>query len=117
MVETLIGSTAGGDGSFLSSNAPGIILLSTSGVVGMIFIMKWLVRFQREFTKFYIDENTKLRAEVRELKKEIESKEEEINSHMMKITECEIKLRSQEAQLDRLNRIVDIRRRSTREDR
>lgn len=106
---------------FTNSNFPGIILLTTSGIVGMIFIMRWLVRFQREFTQFYIEENQKLRLQVNELRQEVDKKEEEISSarqeltehrreSMYKLSDCEIRLAAQEDHIKRLNGIIERRK-------
>lgn len=111
---------------FTSSNFPGIILLSASGVVGMIFIMRWLVRFSKEFTQFYMEENQKLRAEVDELKEEVKSKDTQLaeaksaldeykRDNMYKIAELEIRLADQDAHINRLNKIIE-RRQLTEED-
>jgi uncharacterized membrane protein len=117
---------AAGDGAleniFTSSNFPGIVLLSASGVIGMIFIMRWLVRFQREFTNFYIEENKKLRTEVVELKKEVEAKDDiisELKIGQARLTrlceEQEARATDHEKTIDRLNRIIE-RRKLTEED-
>lgn len=111
---------------FTSSQFPGIVLLSASGILGMIFIMRWLVRFQKEFTNFYIEENKKLRLEVTELKKEVDAKEDEIQEArseldhykretMYRMAELEIKIAAQDEHIGRLNRIIE-RRKLTEED-
>lgn len=114
------------DNVLTSSNFPGIILLSASGVVGMIFIMRHLIRFSREFTQFYMEENQKLRGEVEELKDELKSKDEALadanraldehkRDNMYKIAELEIRLADQDSHIKRLNRIIE-RRKLTEED-
>lgn len=45
-------------------NFPGVALLATSGVVALIFIVRWMIKFQRDFTNFYVDENNKLRERI-----------------------------------------------------
>ena len=118
--------SSGLDNVLTSSNFPGIILLSASGVVGMIFIMRHLIRFSKEFTQFYMEENQKLRAEVEELKDEVKSKDEALASanralddhkrdNMYKIAELEIRLADQDSHIKRLNRIIE-RRKLTEED-
>ena len=111
---------------FTSSNFPGIILLSASGVLGMSFIMRHLIRFSREFTEFYMEENKKLRVEVDDLKKEVSEKDERLSEanraldehkrdNMYKIAELEIRIAGQEEHIGRLNRIIE-RRKLTEED-
>lgn len=56
-------------------NFPAVALLATSGVLALIFIARWMMKFQREFTNFYIDENNKLRARIDVLEEEIVDKD------------------------------------------
>lgn len=36
-------------------NVPGVVLLATSGVGAMFFIVRWMIKYQREFTNFRTD--------------------------------------------------------------
>lgn len=93
-----------------AQNIPGIILLSASGVVGMIFIVRWMVKFQKEFTQFYIEENKKLRERVDELETDVQERDRKIAEHERTINRLAIKLDEHEATIERLNRIIDRRR-------
>lgn len=61
-------------------NFPAVALLATSGVIGLVFIVRWMIRFQREFTNFYIDENNKLRARIDDLEAEVLAKDDKITA-------------------------------------
>lgn len=61
-------------------NLPAVGLLATSGVIGLIFIVRWMIKFQREFTNFYIDENNKLRLRIDDLEKEAIAKDDKISA-------------------------------------
>jgi len=77
----LLGQSDTGLGGTLSDmNFPAVALLATSGVVGLIFIVRWMIRFQREFTNFYIEENNKLRARIDDLETEVLAKDAKITA-------------------------------------
>lgn len=59
-------------------NFPGVVLLASSGIVALIFIVRWMIRFQRDFTNFYVDENNKLRMRVDDLEAEAQIKDREL---------------------------------------
>ena len=112
---------SGLDNLLTNANFPGVAILATSGVLGMIFVIRQMVKFQREFTDFYVAENKKLRVEVSEkedeieqLRKELEATRQELIDHkresMYKLAECEIKLASQEDHIQRLHTIVERRK-------
>lgn len=61
----------GGLGDSLGVNLPAVVLLATSGVGAMMFMFRSIVKFQRELTNVYIEENQKLRTRVEVLEAEI----------------------------------------------
>lgn len=93
-----------------AQNVPGIIVLSASGLVGMFFVVRWMVKFQKEFTNFYVEENKKLRERVDELEEEIKTKDKEVNEQARHINKMQIMLDEHEATIARLNRIVERRK-------
>ncbi len=58
-------------GDSLGVNLPAVVLLATSGVGAMIFMFRSIVKFQREMTAVYVDENQKLRQRIEHLEAEI----------------------------------------------
>lgn len=92
-----------------AQNVPGILLLSTSGLVGMLFVVRWMIRFQKEFTNFYVEENRKLRERVDELEEEGKEKDKVINEQGRTIANMQIRLDQHEATITRLNNIIDRR--------
>ncbi len=61
----------GGLDDSLGVNLPAVVLLATSGVGAMIFMFRSIVKFQREMTAVYVDENQKLRQRIEVLEAEI----------------------------------------------
>jgi len=101
----------------LPVNAGAILLLTTSGLIGMIFILRWMIRFQREFTDFYVEENTKLRGRIddldkdsRELKLESKTKDETIALQARSLSVLEIRVQEHEATISRLSHVIDRRK-------
>lgn len=86
------------------SNFPAVALLATSGVIGLIFILRWMVKFQREFTNFYIDENNKLRGRIEDLEAEAISKTAEITAAARELLKYE---READARMRVLERTID----------
>lgn len=75
----LAAADGGGVGDALSSvNFPAVAVLATSGVIGLFVIIRWMVKYQREFTDLYVDENNKLRARIDTLEAECITKDAEI---------------------------------------
>lgn len=118
---------SGLDNLLTNANFPGVAILATSGVLGMIFVIRQMVKFQREFTDFYVAENKKLRVDVaekedqiEELRKELEATREEFTEHkresMYKLAECEIKIAAQHDHIERLHTIVERRKLEREED-
>lgn len=100
-----------------AQNVPGIVLLSSTGIVGMFFVVRWMVKFQKEFTAYYVEENKKLRERVDELEDEVRTKDTKIDEQARHINQMQIQLDRNEARLaeheatiTRLNRIIDRRR-------
>ena len=58
-------------------NLPAVVALGVSGSAGMFFIVRWMVRYQREFTDVYVAENKKLRDRVDDLEAERRAKDAE----------------------------------------
>lgn len=85
-------------------NFPAVALLATSGVIGLIFILRWMVKFQREFTNFYIDENNKLRGRIEDLEAEAISKTAEITAAARELLKYE---READARMRVLERTID----------
>lgn len=116
MVREIIGygaliASAGGtfDEVLADGNFPGILLLSASGVIGMIFIVRWMIRFQREFTNFYIEENQKLRNRVDELEEEVQQKDDKITDLKIEVGRLRRTTEDHEATIARLNKIIERR--------
>jgi len=62
--------------TFLSnSSSPGIALLAASGGGGLYFTIRWMIKYQKEFTDFYMAENRKLRERIDALEAEILAKD------------------------------------------
>lgn len=59
-------------------NLPGLIVLGATGIPTMFFIVRWMIKYQREFTAFYIEENNKLRLRIDALEAEVEAKDEKL---------------------------------------
>lgn len=115
-------SGADSEGGFLNTlsdaNFPGVVLLGAGGSVGLFFIIRWMVGFQREFTEFYVAENRKLREEVETLRKERDERDEEVNKvqrehldmekkHAETIRGLETKVAEHQTTIDRLQRIIN----------
>lgn len=81
-------------------NFPGIALLSVSGLIGMTFVVKWMVRFQREFTNFYVEENHKLRSRIDGLEEEVISKDKKISDQHRKMVQLELESSRRIAELE-----------------
>lgn len=107
----LVASAGGTMDEVLSNgNFPGILLLSASGVVGMIFIVRWMVSFQKEFTQFYIEENQKLRGRVDELESEVQERDDKITDLKTEVGRLRRTTEDHEATIARLNRIIERRK-------
>lgn len=69
-------ATGGGVSDVLAEvDLPALAFLGTSGVLGMIYVLRWLTKYHREVTNAYIDENTKLRVRVDDLEAEVLAKD------------------------------------------
>lgn len=111
VISILIVSSADPVGDLVNAqNFPGIVLLSASGLVGMFFVVRWMVKFQKEFTAYYVEENKKLRERVDDLEEEIQAKDRKLAEQDRHINLMQIKLDEHEATIARLNRIIDRRR-------
>lgn len=109
---TIVTSASTLDDVVNAQNVPGILLLSASGLMGMIFIVRWMIRFQKEFTNFYVEENKKLRERVDTLETEVIEKDRKLAEQERHLNQMQIKLDEHEATIARLNRIIDRRRMS-----
>lgn len=91
MWQTILWAVSGGGivDDIEGVNLPAVVLLALSGVTGMFFIVRWMVRYQREFTDVYVAENKKQRAEIDELKAEIRTKDIEAAVAQRKLLEYE----------------------------
>lgn len=83
-----------------STNVPAVLLLATSGVIGLFFIARWMVKFQREFTNFYITENTKLRERIDAMEAEIVRKDELLSANIRDQLKYETKTTRQISELE-----------------
>ena len=97
-------------------NFPAVALLATSGVIGLIFIVRWMIKFQREFTNFYIDENNKLRARIDTLEAEVIDKDAKITASTRELLkherEADVRIRALERTIDQHEvTIADLQRR------
>lgn len=68
-------SDGGLSDSISGVNLPGVVLLAVSGVGAMFFIVRWMVRFQREFTDVYVTENRALRDRIDTLTADVTAKD------------------------------------------
>jgi predicted nuclease with TOPRIM domain len=59
-----------------NSNFPGLVVLGLGSLPAMFFLVRWMMRFQKEFTDFYIQENKKLRERIDTLELEIQKKDD-----------------------------------------
>ena len=59
-------------------NLPGLIVLAATGIPTMFFIVRWMIKYQREFTAFYIEENNKLRLRIDALEAEVATKDQKL---------------------------------------
>lgn len=100
-LERLVGQVDDGLTQTISNlDLPAVGLLASSGVIGLIFIVRWMIKFQREFTNFYIDENNKLRLRIDACEVEIKDKEDQITAstrEMLKYErEADVRMRALE---------------------
>jgi phage shock protein A len=110
-LSALVGSSSGTlDEVLASGNFPGILLLSGSGVIGMIFIVRWMIHFQRDFTNFYIEENQKLRSRVDDLEHEVQERDDKITDLKTEVGRLRRTTEDHEATIARLNRIIERRK-------
>lgn len=93
-----------------NANYPGLIVLAAAGIPAMFFVVKWMVRFQRELTNYYIQENQKLRERIEELETEISSKDDLILEGRQEIGELKVKVHDLEITVARLNGIIERRK-------
>jgi hypothetical protein len=101
---------------FSDINFPGVVLLATSGVVALFFIVRWMIRFQRDFTNFYVDENNKQRERIDQLESEAVTKEQEMAKIRRDTLEFELtqsrKISELETRIARQDDVIsDLRRR------
>ncbi len=101
---------SGLDNVLTNANFPGIAILATSGVLGMIFVIRQMVKFQREFTNFYVEENQKLRVRVDELEQEVQDKVDAFTD--LKVEQGRLRRLCEEHEhtIERLNRIIERRK-------
>jgi hypothetical protein len=85
------------------TNFPGLVLLGVAGIPGVFYLVRWMVKLQREFTDVYIEENKKLRLRLDELETEGQTKDKQI-------VELLTKVGSLENQVAHLNDIIDRRK-------
>ncbi len=98
------------------ANLPAIVLLATSGVTGVFFIVRWMMKYQREFTNFYVEENNKLRARIDQLEAEAIAKDEKYMLTRREFLAYEVtssrQIRDMEATIERHEAtIADMQRR------
>lgn len=79
-----------------NTNFPGIILLGIGAIPCLFLLFRWLFKFNREFTNFYIEENQKLRERVDELETEIHQKDELILEFRAEVGRLKLSVEKQE---------------------
>lgn len=106
--------TAAGEEGFTellqSTNFPGVILLGLAGIPAMFFLVRWMVRFQREFTDFYIQENHKLRDRVDSLEEEAQAKDSTIVTLNTQIGDLQNRVAAHERTIAHLERVMERRK-------
>ena len=111
MMESILSGTETGWPDLVSNdNFPGVIILGIAGIPSLFFLIRWMVKFQREFTDFYIQENQKLRERVDSLEEEVQGKDETILGLRLELGQLQHTVSSHELTIARLNEIIDRRK-------
>lgn len=109
LIEAAADGGGGWDSLLTNVNFPGVALIAASGIVGMVFVIRWMIRFQREFTDFYVAENQKLRTRVETLEAETQAKDDKITELKIEVGRVVRRCEDHEATIARLNRIIERR--------
>lgn len=94
--DTLLGQS-GAQEFDLDFTDPRLLLLAGTMSGMFIFVLRQMVLYQKHFTKFYIEENTKLRGRVDELEKEVEH----LNVANLSLTRENMSLRGELSEVSR----------------
>lgn len=116
IAEVMAAADGGWSDIVTNTNFPGVVVLGLAGLPAMFFLFRWMIRFQKEFTEFYIAENQKLRERVDELEEEVRTKDTTILEFRAEIWELKAKHQEQERQITYLNGIIDRRKLGDRRD-
>lgn len=100
----------GWDDLVTNTNFPGVIVLAMAGLPTLFFLMRWLIKFQREFTEFYIAENKKLRDQVEELSEETRTKDDLILELKSEVGLLKLVVEGHERTIEHLNHIIERRK-------
>ena len=100
-----------------------MIVLAFASIPTMMIMIRWVIKYQRDFTAVYAAENDKLRDRVDSLEAEIEVKNDKIVELNKKVGECETRLflhevtiMSHENTITHLNDVIDRRKLKRREE-
>ena len=100
-----------------------MIVLAFAAIPTTLILIRWVIKFQRDFTAVYAAENDKLRKRVDELEAEIETKNTTIGELQAKVGRCEsrlfmheITIVAHENTISHLNEIVERRKLKRREE-
>jgi len=97
------------------TNFPGVIVLGIAAIPTLIILIRWMIKFQREFLQFYIQENKKLRERVDELEEDVRVKDDLILELKEEMGLLRLQVSGQIHTIERLERIVE-RRKMDRDD-
>jgi hypothetical protein len=78
-----------------------VILLGGGGAL-LWFIIRNMVAYQRYFTNFYMEENVKLRLEVKETREEVDELRAQVGTKDLEILQLQLKNGSLQVQVDML---------------
>jgi hypothetical protein len=78
-----------------------VILLGGGGAL-LWFIIRNMVSYQRYFTNFYMEENVKLRLEVKETREEVDELRAQVGTKDLEILQLQIKNGNLQVQIDML---------------
>lgn len=93
-----------------NNSSPGIIILGVAAIPSLFFLVRWMIKFQRDFTNFYVEENQKLRDRVDELEKEVKQKDDFIFDMRTEMQVMKLKILKHESTIEHLEGIIERRK-------
>lgn len=109
-IKSQILTTSDIDNVINNTNFPGLLLLGVAGIPALFFLVRWMIRFQKEFADIYVKENQKLRERIEGLEQEHHDKDVTIIELKIKVGNLENTIADHTRTIAHLNKIIERRK-------